>query len=72
MEQPRIVYNKLVRDKIPDIIRSHGRHPEMRILSDDEYRKFLRLKLVEEAGENQCGKGTGRFRERMRRCARGV
>ncbi len=50
----RKVYNKLVRDNIPEIIRAQGGTPETRILSDVEYKKYLRLKLVEEAGETNA------------------
>lgn len=53
--EPKI-YNKLVRDKIPEIITAAGGAPEMRILDDAEYKKFLRLKLVEEAGETNAAK----------------
>ncbi len=42
---------KLVRDKIPDIIRERGSSPIIRIASGDELDTFLRVKLVEEATE---------------------
>ncbi|MFW0873595.1 nucleoside triphosphate pyrophosphohydrolase [Rhodococcoides corynebacterioides] len=42
---------KLVRDKIPALIRAEGREPDTRTLSDDDYEKALRDKLVEEATE---------------------
>jgi predicted house-cleaning noncanonical NTP pyrophosphatase (MazG superfamily) len=44
-------YNKLVRDRIPEIIRESGNECEVTILSDVEYCQALRLKLIEEAGE---------------------
>ena len=40
------VYNKLVRDKIPDMIRSQGEHPNVRILGPSEYRIHLEAKLM--------------------------
>lgn len=46
-----MIYNKLVRDKIPEIIASKGGKAEVRMLSDDEYRTFLEAKLDEEVGE---------------------
>jgi predicted house-cleaning noncanonical NTP pyrophosphatase (MazG superfamily) len=46
-----IVYNKLVRDNIPQIISDDNQTPVTRILSDEEYRKQLLEKLVEEAQE---------------------
>jgi predicted house-cleaning noncanonical NTP pyrophosphatase (MazG superfamily) len=42
---------KLVRDRIPDIIRAEGREPDARVLTDDEYVEALLAKVVEEAGE---------------------
>ena len=45
-------YPKLVRDRIPEIVKSHGKKSTIRILSDDkEYLDFLLLKLIEEATE---------------------
>ncbi len=42
---------KLVRDKIPEIMRADGVEPQIRILDADEYRAALLHKLVEEARE---------------------
>lgn len=42
---------KLVRDKIPRIILDSGKKPNIRKLEHDEYIRYLRLKLVEEANE---------------------
>lgn len=44
-------YNKLVRDKIPEIIEASGKVPRTRILEDGEYLVELVLKLQEEAKE---------------------
>ena len=45
------IYNKLVRNKIPDIIVSNGGKPSIRILTDEEYRVELVNKLKEEYKE---------------------
>ncbi len=42
------VYNKLVRDKIPEIIKANGETPITRILEDEEYKIELEKKLKEE------------------------
>ncbi len=56
-------YPKLVRDKIPAIIKKDtGKQPAIRILTDDkEYLQFLLQKLVEEAQELQ--KATNKFNQ---------
>ncbi len=45
------VFNKLVRDKIPDIILADNQLPVTRILKDDEYVEALNSKLLEEVKE---------------------
>ena len=42
------IYNKLVRDNIPEIIRGNGEEPICRVLSDTEYWNFLLRKDEEE------------------------
>ena len=44
-------FNKLVRDRIPELIQSGGPTPVFRILSVGEYSVALEQKLDEEAGE---------------------
>lgn len=46
-----ILYNKLVRDKIPEIILSNGETPITKILEDREYISHLEKKLDEEVAE---------------------
>lgn len=45
------IYNKLVRDKITDIIEAGGRIAKYRILDENEYRQELNKKLQEEVKE---------------------
>lgn len=45
------VFNKLVRDKIPDIITDSNLVPVTRVLDKDEYRTELYKKLLEESNE---------------------
>ena len=54
MEQ---IFQKLVRDFIPDIIEKNGEIPITRILEDDEYKKALFQKLKEEV-EEVCSAST--------------
>lgn len=44
-------YNKLVRDRIPEIIRQSGNQCEVAIMSEVELTQALREKLLEEAQE---------------------
>ena len=44
-------YNKLVRDRIPEIIEASGNECRTTILSDEEYIKMLDVKLDEELAE---------------------
>ena len=47
---------KLVRDKIPQIIKDDGKRPIIRTLSTEEYLKELDIKLNEEVAEYQVDK----------------
>ena len=57
------VYNKLVRDNIPQIIRDKGEIPVTRILNDEEYKKALEEKLFEEYKEVIEASGKDRLEE---------
>lgn len=46
-----IVYNKLVRDRIPEVIAASGKRCEVRVLDDQEYVLRLNQKLQEEVQE---------------------
>lgn len=45
------VYNKLVRDNIPEIIKNNGAEPFTRVLSEKEYWEYLLKKDEEELEE---------------------
>lgn len=52
-------YNKLVRDRIPEVIKISGKSFRTRILNDKEYKEELKIKLHEELEEylgSQSGK----------------
>jgi predicted house-cleaning noncanonical NTP pyrophosphatase (MazG superfamily) len=55
-----IRYDKLVRDRIPEIIRRDGKQCEVRVLDDAEYRQRLEEKLSEELTEYR---GNGELEE---------
>jgi len=46
-----IIYNKLVRDRIPEIIEQTGKKFSTYIASEEEYKEKLHNKLLEEANE---------------------
>ena len=50
------IYNKLVRDRIPEIIIKAGKEPITSVLTDEEYIKMLDKKLNEECAEYQADK----------------
>ncbi len=50
------VFNKLVRDKIPEIILQNGDSPVTKILKTEEYLKELDIKLREELEEYMADK----------------
>jgi predicted house-cleaning noncanonical NTP pyrophosphatase (MazG superfamily) len=45
----KVEYNKLVRDKIPEIIKNSGRSCEYKILGESEVKNALKEKLIEKA-----------------------
>jgi len=47
----RIEYNKLIRDRIPEIIEAEGKTCHIEVMPEEEYRQALLAKLVEEAQE---------------------
>lgn len=47
----KIIYNKLVRDNIPEIIRNSGKECDIEILSDEKYLQMVDAKLDEELAE---------------------
>ena len=51
-------YNKLVRDKIPEIMRNNGAIPVIRKLQNHEYIKELNKKLQEELQEYFANKNS--------------
>ncbi|NHN49742.1 nucleoside triphosphate pyrophosphohydrolase [Halostella sp. JP-L12] len=44
-------YDKLVRDRIPEIIEADGERPRVHVADEDEYERRLREKLDEEVRE---------------------
>ena len=56
-------YQKLVRDKIPEIIKQNNEEPITRILSEEEYKKELEKKLQEELNEVLEATGNDRIEE---------
>ena len=50
-----IIYNKLIRDRIPEIIKKDGWIPKTRLLNNREFLKELKKKILEEARELNKG-----------------
>lgn len=47
----RKIYHKLVRDNIPEIIKKDNAVAKIRVLNDEQFKRALKEKLVEEAKE---------------------
>jgi len=50
-ENNSIEYDKLIRDKIPEIIKDQGKRAVIEVLDADNYKRYLDLKLGEELKE---------------------
>ena len=57
------IYNKLVRDNIPEIIKNNGEKPIITILDDIRYKEELEKKLYEEYLEVIESSGDSRIEE---------
>jgi len=47
----KLIYGKLIRDRIPEIIAAQGKEHSVIVLAEDAYREALAAKLLEEAKE---------------------
>ncbi|SMQ61964.1 nucleoside triphosphate pyrophosphohydrolase [Agreia sp. VKM Ac-1783] len=56
---------KLIRDRVPDIVREGGHHIAVRELAADEYAAALRAKLLEEAREAHDAAGRAALLEEL-------
>ena len=56
---------KLIRDRVPEIVRELGHHIEVRELGEDEYAAALREKLLEEAREARDAAGRAALLEEL-------
>jgi predicted house-cleaning noncanonical NTP pyrophosphatase (MazG superfamily) len=59
------VHNKLVRDKIPEIIRTNNEIFKIRILDEEEYKVELKKKLIEEANELNGAKDDSQLKKEI-------
>jgi predicted house-cleaning noncanonical NTP pyrophosphatase (MazG superfamily) len=58
-------YNKLVRDKIPQIIESKGKKFSIKVLNDEDYIKYLKEKAYEELDEYCAAETDGEAMEEL-------
>ncbi|MBW4692629.1 MAG: nucleoside triphosphate pyrophosphohydrolase [Lyngbya sp. HA4199-MV5] len=59
----KMAFNKLVRDRIPEIIRAAGKQCAAEVLSEEDYQQALRQKLIEEAHEAATAIGDDLIKE---------
>ncbi|MFC6085282.1 phosphoribosyl-ATP pyrophosphohydrolase [Sphaerisporangium aureirubrum] len=62
-QQQTIIYGKLVRDRIPEIIEAGGRTAKVRVLGESELVPALTAKLAEEAEELRLAEPGDRLEE---------
>lgn len=60
-----MIYNKLVRDKIPEIIEEQGKKVNYHILEQEEFIESLKDKLIEETKELKEAKTTSDIVEEL-------
>lgn len=65
----RTTYNKLVRDRIPEIIKADGKFCHVEVMPDEQYRLALAEKLVEESKEAATAARAGNKTDLMRELA---
>jgi predicted house-cleaning noncanonical NTP pyrophosphatase (MazG superfamily) len=56
-------HNKLIRDRIPEIIQGAGKQCEVEVLAEKDYQQALRQKLIEEAHEAAIATGNDLIQE---------
>lgn len=59
------IYNKLVRDKVPQIIEAKGKKASTKILTNEEYVKELKKKCLEEVDEYMKAKTDQEAKEEL-------
>ncbi len=52
-EKSSIKYDKLIRDKIPEVVEAKGSKAIVEVLDDERFMEYLNLKLIEELKEYQ-------------------
>ena len=62
---PRKVYSKLIRDKIPEIIKQEGGNPTVFELGEEQFKQALKSKLAEEAQELIRAKSPAELRNEL-------
>ena len=60
-----MIFNKLVRDRIPEKIEGNGEKAVVRTLNDDEYKLELNKKLLEECNEVIGAKDSTEIKEEL-------
>jgi predicted house-cleaning noncanonical NTP pyrophosphatase (MazG superfamily) len=59
------VYHKLIRDKIPDVIKQAGLECETTILDEDQYYQALISKLLEEVHKLETAESNGQMLQEL-------
>lgn len=59
------IFKKLIRDKMPEIMKAQGKELEVRILDNAEFKEALRRKVIEEISELKDAKDDAEAKDKI-------
>ena len=59
------IFKKLIRDKVPEIMKREGKELDVRVLDDNEFKEALRRKVIEEVSELKDAKSADEAKDKI-------